>query len=172
MNQCVAVCPHETVAQDARSVGIIDDDEIILRASYAPMHLKKGKVHHSFVRAAHLFNGKLSVWRSSGRSGVSIADAFAIADDVGPDGHSVHQLHGPTARQIRDLRNADGKRLFCIVDETSTDDGDGAHPAHAHIRICDSQRSLMADTNDAGFRLAREQLIFVMSQPAAIFRRA
>lgn len=172
MSQCVAACPRETVTQDSRSVGVIDDDEIILRASYAPMHLRKGKVQNSFVRASDLFDGELSVWRASQKSGVSIAHAFHIADNVGPDGHHVHQLHGPTARQIRDLRTLDGERLFCVVDETSTDQGDGSHPAHAHIRICDNQRSLMVDTSDVRFRFAREQLIFLMSQTAVIHQRA
>ena len=170
MTTCAIACPREGTPQDLKSAGIIDNDEVILRASYDPMHWRTGRVANSFVRAEDLFKGELSVWRSSMKSGLSLADVFSIAKRLGPNGQVVKQLHGPTAQQIRDIVCDQGHRLFCVVDETETDGLGGFHHAHAHIRICDGKRASMADTKDVMFQAARERLIFFMKQPDSTYQ--
>lgn len=152
-------------------MGVVDDEEIILRASYDPMHWKKSKIQSSFVRASHLLEGELSVWRSSEKSGLTVSDVMLITDGVAPPGNTTKQLHGPLAREIRGLRNPSGDRLFCVVDETTTDEAGGHHPAHAHIRLCDVQRASIAGVSDPNFEWARQRLILLMKQPATTFPR-
>ncbi|HKR92647.1 hypothetical protein [Novosphingobium sp.] len=144
---------------------MIGDDEIIHRASFDPMHVhpKKGTLKNSFIKGVDLLKGELSVWRQSEASKCSAND---IADIIAtPDGNSLWGLHGASAAAIRSLISPDDhRRLFCVVDETETNDRGGHHPAHAHIRFCQHQLAKIEDTSSDLFIHAREQLIQLLSK--------
>lgn len=145
------------------------DDEIILRASYNPMHYNGERLKPSFVRPAHLFDGQLSVWRASSVTGISVSDAASILRNVQPSGNSLRALHGARVRDIRRAVAEDGNRFFCVLDETETDDHGGSHPAHAHIALCEKFKALLTDQNDLRFKAAKEQLVLILRQPELQF---
>lgn len=168
MNSCSDGCPKEALSIDVRSVGVIEDDELICRASYDPMHYPRGRLQNSFVKAVDLFNGQLSVWRASAKTGLSPSDVAQIVAHSGPPDNTLKAMHAVPAGLIRSERalNSTG-RLFCVVDETDIDDQGGSHPAHAHIAICEVQMATIDSRENVLFEYAKQRLIFLLKQPEA-----
>lgn len=163
MTGCLGACPLEAAQQDSRSVGVVEDAEIILRAAYDPLHFKKGKLQSSIVRAGDLFAGKLSVWRVSEKAEFTLADGVATCRSKAPAGQAVAEVRGLVVKEVRDARRPEIKgRLFCVVDETDTDTSGGSHPAHAHIRVCASLMKGIEDREDAAFQIAKTHLGFLL----------
>lgn len=166
MTGCQETCPYEQTSMDARSYGAVNDNERVVRASYDPMHYKGDKLKASFVRNDDLLNGQLSVWRLHGSHGTESATVREILTASGPSGHALRGFHSASVSQIRAVKGSDGSRLFCVVDEVETGDDGGFHPAHAHIRLCDSVRAQIEHVGDAKFVEAKEQLVLLLRQPA------
>ena len=137
MSGCLGQCPLEAVEQDNRSAGTVEDAELVCRAAYDPTHFKKGKLQTSIVRAGDLLAGTLSVWRVSEKANFTLTDAVKICASSGPSSATLSEVRALVVKEIRDARRPEvAGRLFCVIDETDTDDEGGNHPAHAHIRIC------------------------------------
>lgn len=168
MSGCVGVCPLEAEQTDQRSVGIIGDQEIICRAAYNPIAFKKGKLTGAIVRAGDLFAGTLSVWRYAEKASTTLPCIIGICQSNTPERNSLAEIRGVTAYAIRNVTSPEVEgRLFCVVDETDTDDNDGSHPAHAHIKICAKQMQNVTSRDDLIFRTAKERLVFLFKQDVA-----
>ncbi|GGN51448.1 hypothetical protein GCM10011349_24020 [Novosphingobium indicum] len=160
-------CALEATQQDARSAGTVDDVELICRAAYSPFHFKKGKIQASIIKANDLFAGTLSVWRASEKANCSVQDVAGICAALAPKENTT-ELRALTAQRIRAAARPDiGGRLFCVVDETDTDDQGGSHPAHAHIKVCSGVLAGAVDTNDPKFQIAKSELAFLLRQSDA-----
>ena len=164
----MAECPLEAVQQDSRSVGAVEDAEIILRAAYDPLHFKKGKLQSSIVRATDLFDGTLSVWRVSEKAEFTLADGVAACGERGPVGQTLREVRGLVVKEVRDARRPEMTgRIFCVIDETDTDMCGGSHPAHAHIRICATIMKHVGSRDDPTFLIAKSHLGFLLRRPVA-----
>lgn len=168
MSGCVGVCPLEAQQQDQRSSGTIGDQEIICRAAYNPIAFKKGKLTGAIVRTGDLFSGTLSVWRYSENANTSLPCIIDICQSNTPAKNSLAEIRGVTAAAIRNVTSPEVEgRLFCVVDETDTDDNGGSHPAHAHIKICAKQMENVTSSDDLIFRAVKERLVFLFRQDKA-----
>jgi hypothetical protein len=168
MNGCHKDCPLEAEQADHRSVGVVDDDELIIRAAYDPAHFKKGKLQNSIIRAKDLLAGTLSVWRVSEKSGIDVAAAVKICKENRPLGQSLAEVRGVAVGELRAARRPEiNGRLFCVVDETDTDEGEGSHPAHAHVRVCQQLMEVIHDGQDEVFIMVKSHLTFLVKRPAA-----
>lgn len=165
---CEGMCPLEAVQQDARSVGIVGDAEIICRAAYDPMHFKKGKIQSSVVKADDLFAGTLSVWRVSEKANTTLGNVVSICQSYGPANTTLGEVRGIVVKEIRDARRPEIEgRLYCVIDETDTDENGGSHPAHAHIRICSALMKSISSKDDINFQSIKAHLAFLMRRPTA-----
>lgn len=157
-------CALEATQQDARSAGVIEDVELICRAAYNPFHFRRGKIQTSIVRAGDLLAGKLSVWRASEKANCSVEEVARICEALAPDENTT-ELRALTAERIRTAARPEiAGRLFCVVDETDTDEQGGSHPAHAHIKVCVGVLAGATDTTDPNFQIAKSELVFLLRQ--------
>lgn len=168
MSACEAMCPLEAQQQDDRSPGVIGDDELICRAAYDPIAFRKSKMTAAIVRGSDLLAGTLSVWRCSELAGTSASSIVEICEKNVPAKNSLAQVMAVKASAIRAIRSPeiDG-RLFCVVDETETDEAGGSHQAHAHIKICRRLLEQVKETDDLMFRVIKERLVFLFRQEEA-----
>lgn len=168
MSDCEAMCPLEVQQQDERSPGVIGDDELICRAAYDPIAFRKNKVTAAIVRGGDLLAGTLSVWRCSELAGTTVSSITEICRDNAPAQASLAQILAVKASAIRNARSSEIKgRLFCVVDETETDDEGGSHQGHAHIKICMRLREQVKETDDLKFKVIKETLVFLFRQDEA-----
>lgn len=176
---CEDQCPREMNQQDLRSVGVVEDIEVICRAAYDPIAFNKsGNISAAIIRSRDLFDGELSIWRISAKAKTTLDGIVAICEKNVPQNNELREVRGITAGQIRNERRPeiDGQ-LFCVVDETQTDDHDGSHPAHGHIKICSQIMSEIDTADHPTYRLIKETLtilfkketarIYPLNQPAA-----
>jgi hypothetical protein len=165
MEGCASDCPLEANQADKRSVGVVEDDELICRAAYDPMHFSSTTLKQAVIRSRDLFASELSVWRASEKSGLDDARVVAMLQATPPAKNTLGAVLAPTAKQIRGLRSplVEG-RLFCVVDETDTDHQGGSDPAHAHIKICKRLHGQLEDTSSKLFLTLKEALFHLMRQ--------
>jgi hypothetical protein len=131
-------CCLEQESQHCISPGVVQDDEMICRAAYAPMHIKKGadrsRIDISYLRKADIANNTLSVWRYSELSQASIQQIWDVCKQKEADGQKIWKLLFVSAREIR---KPDAHRdQFCLLDECQVNETGGSHRAHAHISMC------------------------------------
>lgn len=168
MSDCETMCPLEAQQQDNRSPGVIGDDELICRAAYDPIAFRKNKMTTAIVRGSDLLAGTLSVWRCSDLAGTSASSIVEICENNVPAKNSLAQVMAVKASVIRTIRSSEIEgRLFCVVDETETDEAGGSHPAHAHIKICKRLLEQVSGTEDLKFRVIKERLVFLFRQDKA-----
>lgn len=177
---CSGDCPFESIQMDGRSPGPVENDEIVVRSSNDPRHYSKtGKLSPSIIRASDLFNGTLSVWRASEKSGLSVAgvsiqvqadcDAQNAKEPNPKKRQSVKALHPLKVADIRAMRTEDkSSRLFCVIDECETDDNGGFHRAHAHIRLCHNVKDGLVSTEDDAFGFAKRALFMEATRVAVV----
>lgn len=165
---CMAQCPREQRQQDSRSAGRVQDLEVICRAAYDPIAFKKGKITSQIIRSKDLFDGTLSVWRLSNEAKTSLDSIVAICENNVPRDNELRELRGITAAEIRQARRPEIEgQLFCVVDETDTDEHDGSHPAHGHIKVCASIMSEMDTTHNLAYVVIKETLTFLFKDAKA-----
>jgi hypothetical protein len=133
------ICPLEQVQLDNRSVGPVEDDELLYRGAFDPLHyLKNGQVRPAFIRESDIVAGTLSVWRVSRQSGLNTTTALPLI--TAPAGNTLRAVFAAKVGDVRATKifGVEG-RSFCVIDETNTDTKGNFHPAHAHISPCRSE---------------------------------
>jgi hypothetical protein len=164
---CHVQCPRELQQHDPVSVGTIVDDESICRGVY-PSDKKNGHVKLSFIPPSHLLRGELSVWRVSARAKITIDDLAKILDPMArSSGEKIEEIRICLAKTIREYRlNDETERSFCIVDECDIDDKGGKHPAHAHIKICQTKSRYLEqlDISEPDIEQLRAEIISGMRE--------
>jgi hypothetical protein len=122
------------VQQDPISLGVIDDDETIVRGAFDP---RSGNARTRLVKSAiipkpDLLSGNFSVWRIE-PEGIS-CDRLISRLDVIP-GQSLFALCAIAARDLRAMKIG-SERALSVVDECECDQAGNKHEAHAHIALC------------------------------------
>jgi hypothetical protein len=146
------------VQQDQDSLGIITDDEVIVRGAFDPRSAKAatGNIRSSIIPKEHLLTGQLSVWRLD-PPGIAINDLAARLDSI--PGQSLYALCGLPAGTIRSI-SRDSDRAFSVVDECECDQEGNKHPAHAHIALCKSLVAQGLGKDHPDFEQVRTELYF------------
>jgi hypothetical protein len=120
---------------------VILHDELICRGLY-PSDKKAGRIKPSSVPASHLWAGKLSVWRVSDVSGLTVDGLVQVLEPLmqRQDGERFDEIRATQARVIRRFTvEGTAERAFSLLDECTKDRLGNKHPAHAHIAICQAQ---------------------------------
>lgn len=155
---CAEVCPREQVQADLASLGIIGDDEPIARGAYYPSHIKSGKITNQLMKPADVHGGHCSVWRlKSGSMTVEMVVPILVEGRSNP----LHKIVTVPASKIRELKLADGRRAFCVVDECECDQQGNKHEAHAHIALCANARAAGLKQDDEIFVQAYRSLVLM-----------
>lgn len=138
MRACDRACPHECKPRHPISPGTVDDVETICRGASEPMHYNKGKIKNSVIKNSDLLTGALSVWRVSERSGATMQEVVQQIQSSVPQPNQLKELLGAAAGAIRAIGTGAGApRALCILDDCAINAKGDAHPAHAHIALCE-----------------------------------
>lgn len=131
-------CERERTSLGPPSPGTIDNDERLIRVVYDPLHLnpKKTAIKKGVIRADHLLNGELSVWRANLDDAARIEATKTYLQEHKPDGQEILHFATLSVQRIRETPDLQGVRLFCVRDDTSIDNEGGRHAEHATIGFC------------------------------------
>lgn len=156
MSGCSSGCPRELVQQDPVSLGVIDDQEIIVRGAFDPRsgNAKTRNIKAAIIPKEDLLSGTFSVWRLE-PPGISCSDLIQTLDVI-PD-QSLFALCGLSAKEIRSVK-AGAVRALSVVDECECDREGNKHKAHAHIAICKSLLAQGIHKDHPDFEQARTEL--------------
>lgn len=156
MSQCSSGCPRELVQQDPISLGVIENDETIVRGAFDPRNgnARTGNIKSAIIPKDDLLSGNLSVWRLAPQ-GIDREDLINRLDVI--EGQSLFALCGVNAGDLRSIRIG-SRRAISVVDECDCDQDGNKHEAHAHIALC---KSLVQDgitKEDPHFEQIRTEL--------------
>ena len=152
-------CVLEKLPQDSRSIGPIQNTELLCRAAWSPnSYRKNGNVRASLIPNSQLAKGQISVWRAAEANRGNVAD---LADKLKPpEANSFKEFFVTTAEEVRSIQNVEPfERRFCVLDECATDDHGGFDPLHAHITFCRDHDLTKADPDSAAFQGLKTQLL-------------
>lgn len=135
---CVDGCSLEQVQRDPRSIGVVEDSELIARAGFAPNHYdKKGQPKIALVSKGQMLAGQISVWRAKE---VTPKGCHTILSKLKPPHENqVKELFFVAAREVRLTVPQGGLGRFCVLDECEIDDDGSFDPLHAHVSACKGQ---------------------------------
>jgi hypothetical protein len=158
-------CPRECAPQHEHSPGPVEDDEVVCRGAYDPIHFTKAKTFKmSVIRPAHLLAGELSVWRRDRDPSFGIDGVVQELEKSKPDGLTLKNVLGPKVAPIRKLQVDRGEgihtRAFCVIDDCKIDNAGGWHAEHAVISLSDHDGVEWGD-DDRLFEMAKEGLLAV-----------
>ena len=155
-------CSREAVSQHVESPGLVQDEETVCRGAYDPIHFNKSGLKGAVVRPKDLISGELSVWRLERDPKFGLAAVVETLTAVGSQDHELREVLAAEVKEIRAIRFSVeplvDRRVFCVLDDCTTDDVGGWHPEHATIGLCEIDGVVWEAGSDA-FDIAKEGLV-------------
>jgi hypothetical protein len=134
------------------------------------MHYKNnGRVKNSIVKNSDLLAGRLSIWRLSKLAGTDLATVEEQLLEHAPEGQELSEALCTRAGEIRAIRIAQrAGQSLCVLDECEVDEEGNAHPAHAHIALCEQILKVVSGRDDPLFQQLKNELVrqFLSAQQA------
>jgi hypothetical protein len=151
---CPAICPREQMRRDPDSLGPVGDEPI--HRGFFPADRAAGTIKRNAIRAKHLWDGQLSVWRACQTVNTTVEELVAFIEPlmVLGNGERFDELKQIPSQLIRS-HQVDGtnERSFSILDECVYDRQGHKHPAHAHIAICEHLKAKITFKDETFFAL-------------------
>lgn len=116
MPNCEGACPREQASLGPPSPGPVLDAEVLCRAAYDPLHIKKGAVQKALIRRSDLVADELSVWRLSAFSQDEL-QSLSLKIPT-PANNALDRILGVKAADVRAIRGATkDERAFSILED-------------------------------------------------------
>lgn len=136
--ECGQACPQELASAPLYGSLPVANDELVCRGAYMPMHYNRAgtRLKAAFIEKKMLLGGELSVWRLT-----PVADPATLVPKLQKADRQLKAIHGLTAKEVRDLRDAElSRREFSVINDTRIDDAGGHDLQHAAIAPCTRYR--------------------------------
>lgn len=142
--------------QDPISLGVIEDDETIVRGAFDPRsgNARTGLIKSAIIPKPDLLSGNFSVWRIE-PNGISCDRLITHLDKI-PD-QSLFVLCAIAARDLRSMKIG-SDRALSVVDECDCDQVGNKHEAHAHIALCKGLAAQGIGKDHPDFEQLRQEL--------------